>query len=1374
MALNGLKPHLPTPGRARWQPLRIGLVDLFRYDSEEFWFRDGHLLLRGNNGTGKSKVLSLTLPFLFDAQLKSSRVEPDGDPTKKMSWNLLLGKHERRMGYAWIEFGRLAEDGQPQYLTLGCGLSAAAARSQVDSWFFLLDGRRISQDLWLTTPQRTVLTKERLRETLGEYGQVFETALHYRRAIDERLFQLGNVRYSALMDTLIQLRQPQLSKKPDEANLSAALTEALPPLSTDLLTDVADALNQLEEDRSQLQDYESLARTVGQFNERYRHYAKTQTRRQARELRSAQTGFDASSRALKDARDEFETAQTVETETTAAHQRAKEALRASRVRLQVLQSDPVNEDAKQLDSAAQDAKNRASDAAEAETAAKRAQKRLADESATTTERRERAAETESAVHAIRTAALPFAEISGLAEQWAANPLRSAGPSELNLLDTQSCDAARDELRRAIDRRREQIGFVRERRTAVDRAEDDHARKAGTRQERLHEMNEASGRRDAADTLVEHEAHMLLEAWQRHFESLHQLSVSDTQTPLEALSIWAISLQGENPARVALQAAQQWTSERLAHRQSELVAEQQALQREIVELTAERDRLEKGEDAVPAVPPFRAPDARIGRAGAPLWQLVDFCDGVEEAQRAGLEAALEASGLLDAWVAPDGRVQRAADAEPLHDTQLVERAHCASTLAAWLQPSGSSVATAVVERLLLGIGCTPTNSDADETWLSPDGRFRVGAVAGAWTKPVAVYIGYAARAAARARRLEAIRARLSELSEAQTKLDERFVDHARDRERASAEWRDTPADDPLRAAHASAQSTTREYQVAAARLELAEQQLKAASDAFSSARSALARDAQDLHLPDAHEGLNSVDQALARFTEQMLALVHATHNFRQAQTELWRQREREQNAERDAAQSVEWAAARWVQANDAQVRLDTLRESVGAQVAELQEKMEAARLSVSDGESLEEKAEGAKTDAVGARASTQAKVGAADSEFRDRSAARQLAIARLQAFAATDLLAVALSEIEIPDPRIPWTIEPALTLARRAEQALADVDVAEEVWKRVQSALSRDYTELSTALSALGQQSQMEQTAEYGMTVTIVYQNRSERPDRLMTLLEAEITTRRELLSAQERKVLESHLQAEVAAAIQRLLLDAERKVEDINKELHKRPTSTGVRFRLLWQPIAEGADGAPVGLEAARRRLLNTSTDLWGEEDRRVVGAMLKERIDIERAGADAGTGGSLLEQLSRALDYRHWHRFTVQRWQDGQWRKLSGPASSGERALGLTVPLFAAVASFYSQSGFPYSPRLVLLDEVFAGIDDAARAHCMGLIREFDLDFVVTSEREWGCYAELPGVSICHLQRHEDIDAVHVSRWSWDGRAKQREGDPDRRFADA
>ena len=109
---------LPVPVDRRWKPLRAGLVDLFYYDQEEFWFRDGRLLLRGNNGTGKSKVLALLLPFLLDGDLSAHRVEPDADPKKRMEWNLLLGgahPHAERIGYSWLEFGRRDEDGHDHF-----------------------------------------------------------------------------------------------------------------------------------------------------------------------------------------------------------------------------------------------------------------------------------------------------------------------------------------------------------------------------------------------------------------------------------------------------------------------------------------------------------------------------------------------------------------------------------------------------------------------------------------------------------------------------------------------------------------------------------------------------------------------------------------------------------------------------------------------------------------------------------------------------------------------------------------------------------------------------------------------------------------------------------------------------------------------------------------------------------------------------------------------------------------------------------------------------------------------------------------------------------------------------------------------------------
>jgi hypothetical protein len=245
---------LPAPSSERWKPLRAGLVDLFYYDAEEFWFHDGRLLLRGNNGTGKSKVLALTLPFLLDGELAPHRVEPDGDRQKKMEWNLLLGgkhPHSERLGYTWLEFGRRTADGGAEFRTVGCGLKAVAGRGVARHWFFVTT-QRVGVGLQLLPASRVPLTREKLREEIADQGMVYDRATDYRRAVDEALFGLGEHRYEALINLLIQLRQPQLSKKPDEKLLSRALTEALPPLSPGLVTTVAEAFRGLDEERDAL------------------------------------------------------------------------------------------------------------------------------------------------------------------------------------------------------------------------------------------------------------------------------------------------------------------------------------------------------------------------------------------------------------------------------------------------------------------------------------------------------------------------------------------------------------------------------------------------------------------------------------------------------------------------------------------------------------------------------------------------------------------------------------------------------------------------------------------------------------------------------------------------------------------------------------------------------------------------------------------------------------------------------------------------------------------------------------------------------------------------------------------------------------------
>ena len=63
-------------------------------------------------------------------------------------------------------------------------------------------------------------------------------------------------------------------------------------------------------------------------------------------------------------------------------------------------------------------------------------------------------------------------------------------------------------------------------------------------------------------------------------------------------------------------------------------------------------------------------------------------------------------------------------------------------------------------------------------------------------------------------------------------------------------------------------------------------------------------------------------------------------------------------------------------------------------------------------------------------------------------------------------------------------------------------------------------------------------------------------------------------------MLEEHLEKEIAANLQRMIRDTEERVAAINAELHKRPTSTGMRYRLVWDPLPENDENAVPGLAA--------------------------------------------------------------------------------------------------------------------------------------------------------------------------------------------------
>ena len=102
--------------------MRCGLISLFHYANQVFDAEDGHLLLRGSNGSGKSTAIELVIPLLFDGNLTSSNLSTS-DGQRSIVYHLLLdGLYTRRLGYSWAQFACVDADGGERWVTLALGV----------------------------------------------------------------------------------------------------------------------------------------------------------------------------------------------------------------------------------------------------------------------------------------------------------------------------------------------------------------------------------------------------------------------------------------------------------------------------------------------------------------------------------------------------------------------------------------------------------------------------------------------------------------------------------------------------------------------------------------------------------------------------------------------------------------------------------------------------------------------------------------------------------------------------------------------------------------------------------------------------------------------------------------------------------------------------------------------------------------------------------------------------------------------------------------------------------------------------------------------------------------------------------------------------
>lgn len=1406
--------------RSRWRLHRGGVVNIWQYRDEEFDLSGGRVIFKGTNGSGKSRTLELLLPLCLDGDLRNMGCK--GFDTVSMS-RLMLDDYAEgtvRLGYAWVELRRVLDDGTEDFCTAGIGVKASASSRQITDSYRFLTPLRVNKDFALLEQDRPI-TAARLREHIGE-DAVVPSQEAFQQRVAETVYGIsGGGRYTDLLHLQRTLRNPDIGLKVLQGQLEQLLSDALPPVDPDVIARTAAGLDNLEGVRRNVARLRRADSALQEFLEGYRGYARGVLADREARLAKAEKAADRARSALDKRRKERDTAE-------AEHRGAADERDALTARL-----DTVQTDLEALKSSA--AYGALGDLEDKEATV--ASQRRHTEAALRTAEDLRAAEEHSLEAVERAAALPArvgreasaaaAEARGALRELGlgqalgslpelepdvrrgeetARVLRSADPAarpEDTVRPTapaiatealaESAAAAAEALEGAAagaaDRGRLLSGL---------RAEAERLAEAEAGLERLGERAEAAAEESAAADRRAREGEERLanaaERWSAAVRDWHDRALPSGDRP-EAGELPPVPDGGEvllDPGafRDAHREVRAALQPRVRAVQRAVLAAEQRLSEagaERTRLEAELAHLREAAEVGPPVPEHTTAERDPAR-GAPFARLVDFAPDLGEEERAGLEAALRASGLLAAWVSADGGV--GADGADGDETWAVPAEPVdGPTLADVLVPStddgtadggaagpggeadGAPPVPEETVRALLrsvpllrvgasglgGADAAHGNGAADGTHaadvpspglaIGTDGSWRSGALVGRHGKERAEHIGAGAREAARRRRTEEAEAALSDLAG----REEDLRSSLEGAQRLEQEWNACldafPDISPVLADLAE----TRQRRSAAARAasdaETAEAEHARARARLEAERGEHRRSCGDAGLPDGAEALRELADR-ARTTASLLerAAGRLRGDYTEALRAVTASLEDHARTAASRAQAEEEAARTHRAFAEAHGVLETLRSSLGQDAEEVSAQVRAL---TEERARLRDEAPKAQSEVESRlQALTQAEGRTEQAEAALEEAQGVLADAEDALTDTADVPGVweaATGLVEVPFERA--DLRTALREALEPEGRPGDPGALErDLISRVQA--------LQTALAGTHD---VQADRDRGVLTVAVSDEAGTAPAASTARLTAARLAEAEAnLTGGEERVFEEFLLGDVAEELHRQIRAAESLTRRMNTVLEGAHSSQGVRVELAWEP-APHLDPA----ERSAFALAKKSVAERSEEENDRLRRALMDRIRATRA---EGRSSGYAEVLGAALDYREWFAYRVRihdTGPDGNPRdRRVRQLSSGETRLVSYVTLFAASAAFYDalRSELDGPLRLVLLDEAFERLDDPTIARLLELLVDLDMDWAITWPSGYGVSPRIDRMHIYDILKRKGAWGVACARTTWNG----------------
>ena len=1352
----------------RWEIKKIGLLNYWWYDEEEFEFASGRLILRGTNGSGKSVTMQSFIPLLLDGNKSPERLDPFNTKARKIE-DYVLGYgddiKEENTSYLYMEFYK-KETGN--YLTIGMGLRGKR-NNGVKFWGFIIkDGRRIGKDIFLykDVGNKIPLSKQELKNRIGEGGQVVDSQKEYAMLVNDNIFGFETYsEYQEFIKLLIEIRTPKLSKDGFKPSIiTEIMSNSLRGLSDDDLKAVSESIENMNKTKEQLEMLYQSQKALKQMITPYDNYNQCVLFNKAKNYDEKQKDSKNTEKESNELMKKINDTQKSYEENEAKRQDVIKEIEVYEYKKKELES---NELWKQKEKQVQMEK-------EVEEIQQELQKKEKIENDKKESIRKKELEEKQAKENYELEKDNFKNIENEMAQIA------------KAIDYDEFFFKMDEIK--LEERYNYQHFKEDIKRYANRIENgkkalEHEKIVSFEYETaLENLDKEKNEKIKQDNLTNKARQNLEETKDNFTEEMYVWERQNEILKLEKEEMAKIAQKVQSYGEraqyddiiLAMHVPFEQKNQALLNEKAILHSQKETLQNQKLELQEQLTEWKNKKEPEPVrSKKVEENRKRLKEKGIPyieFYNSIDFKKDLDEAQKGRIESALLDMGILDALIIPKEYSSKIKEL----DTEFVDKylyespiefKHDLSHLLEVKLPQESKIKPELVSSILKSI---MIEDKSESTYINEKGEYKIGILQGIADKEEkAKYIGSEARRQFKEKQIKELEEQIAQIEAEKEKIVEKIENLENQANKLKEEYEAFPSKEALESAYnelkvninkvtAINETITKLENVLTEKLEKLKQAKENTQIATKGLNFKLTQEVYEENLKEANN-----------LKDNIFEMEKYHNNAINEYEKLVTTREILEGLQYDLDDVL-------YEKGKLNIKCQTLKGKIEA-IKQMSEGMEELE------KQMEEVANKLNTlpkekDYLLAECSKQ-KVSIEKLKEEELTIGEKLNSLKKQKDIAKEILEQELS--------LKYVISEYEDIAKVTSKILMDYH-----------SFDKDTKDINNYYAVLIEKykDNNEKLLDYNLSITQIFTKEIDlqevnseiiklektrtRSDiscfvngkrvnlkSLQNYIEETIEETQNLVADEDRNLFEEILIGAVGRKIRERIYFAKAWIESMNKLMKSLNTSSGLSFSLNWKPKLASSQDELDTKEIVD--ILNSETGLLKQEDIKKVATHFRTKFKMaEKEFKEKGTIVPFYNIIKDALDYRKWFEFQfMYKKVEEQSKELTNNAffrlSGGEKAMAMYIPLFAAVCARY-QSAKKDCLRIISLDEAFAGVDDNNIRDMFRILTELELEYVINSQVLWGEYDTVPNLAICELISDVNTKIVSVMRYHWNGKKRE------------